>query len=88
MDRESPSHGPGSGFDPARRRAVERVLASLPLAEREAVCLCLLAGKSTADVASILEVSRAQVGRLVARGLAAIARERSVERASFAPTRS
>lgn len=56
-----------------RRSAVERALSGLPLLEREAVCLCLLAKKSTAEVSQILGVSRAQVARLVARGLTGIA---------------
>lgn len=70
--RTQPSPQPRSD----RRRAVERALASLGLAQREAVCLCLLAGKTTAEVASILGTSRTQVARLVSQGLSQIARER------------
>ena len=67
-------------FESGRRRAVEDALGRLATTQREAVCLCLLAGRSTAEVATIQGTSRAQVARLVAAGLATIAEDRTTQR--------
>jgi len=58
------------GFEQVERRALlQKVIASLPEAEREILLLRFVANKTQTEIAAIVGVSQMQVSRLVARGL-------------------
>ena len=79
---------PGDAPDPQERltqrrlrKALFKALSKLPDREREAIVLRVLEGRSTAEAADALGVSRRAVGDLVERGLYRIRRMRGVGRA-------
>ncbi|MGN6608845.1 MAG: SigB/SigF/SigG family RNA polymerase sigma factor [Jatrophihabitans sp.] len=67
------------GFEQVEQRALlQKVIASLPEAEREILLLRFVANKTQTEIAGIVGVSQMQVSRLVARGLKRL-RERLAE---------